>query len=178
MLTVNNTGLIIIDVQGKLADVVHDSQTLQEQIKRLIQGANVLQLPIVWMEQLPDKLGRTKPQLAELILTEPLSKSTFSGWQTAAIRQAILDTGRQHWLVVGIEAHVCVYQTVADLLANGLHTHLVVDAISSRTQSNKELAISKMQQIGSQLTSVEMALFELQQVAEGAVFKELIQIIK
>lgn len=178
MLTVKNTGLIIIDVQGKLADVVHDSQTLQEQIRRLIQGANVLQLPIVWMEQLPDKLGRTKPQLAELIFTEPLPKSTFSGWQTAAIRQAILDTGRQHWLVLGIEAHVCVYQTVADLLANGLHTHLVVDAISSRTQSNKELAISKMQQLGSQLTSVEMALFELQQVAEGAVFKELIQIIK
>lgn len=178
MLNKNNTGLIVVDVQGKLADIMHQSEAMQEQLKRLIQGANILELPIVWMEQLPDKLGKTKADIAKLIKAEPLPKSTFSGWQTPTIKQAIEQAGCQHWLVTGIEAHVCVYQTVADLLANGLHTHLVVDAISSRTQSNKELAISKMQQLGSQLTSVEMALFELQQIAEGATFKELIQIIK
>lgn len=178
MLNKNNCGLIVVDVQGKLAQIMPGSEALIHQLKILIQGVKILGLPIVWMEQLPNKLGATHPELAALLPDTPLSKDTFSGWQTAAIRQKIELSDCDHWLVAGIEAHVCVYQTVADLLLEGLQTHLVVDAIASRVEPNKTLAINKMQQLGSQLTSVEMALFELQQVAAGDEFKQLIQLIK
>lgn len=174
----HNTGLIIIDVQGKLAEIVHQGPAVIEQIKRLIKVAKIFELPIIWMEQLPEKLGKTTAQLAELLDGVAYEKSTFSGWKNAEIQQAIEQAGCQNWLITGVEAHVCVYQTVKDLLANGYKTHLLTDAISSRVLPNKELAINKMQQLGSEISSVEMALFELQQIAEGAEFKAMIQLLK
>ncbi len=178
MLTKDNTGLIVIDIQGKLSELVHESSAIFKQVKTLIRGVTLLGLPIICLEQLPDKLGRTRPEIAELLTKPAFEKSTFSGWRTDAIAQKIKDAGCEHWLVVGIEAHVCVYQTVADLLANGFMVQLVTDAVSSRVLANKELAINKMASLGAGLTSVEMALFELQEIAEGEEFRQLIQIIK
>lgn len=178
MLTKDNTGLIIVDVQGKLSELVHESSALFEQVKTLIKGATLMGLPIICMEQLPEKLGKTRPEIAELLTGKAFEKSTFSGWRNAAIAEQIEKTECEHWLVAGIEAHVCLYQTVADLLANGFIVHVVTDAISSRVLANKELAIRKMTCLGAGLTSVEMALFELQETAEGDEFKQLIQILK
>jgi len=178
MLNKSNTGLIIIDVQGKLAEIMHESDALLAQLRVLIQGVSAMGLPIVWMEQVPEKLGPTKPQIAELLSGTALAKNTFSGWQADNIATAIKEAGCKNWLVAGIETHVCVYQTVADLLAQGLQTHLVTDAVSSRVLANKELAIQKMAAMGAQLTSVEMALFELQKIAEGDAFRALIKIVK
>ena len=178
MLTKADTGLIIVDVQGKLSELMHESSHLFEQVKRLINGAKVMGLPIVCMEQLPEKLGSTRPEIADLLPKKALPKSTFSGWKTDAIANEIKQAGCSTWLVAGIEAHVCVYQTVADLLANNFKVEVVTDAISSRVLANKELAISKMQHLGAGITSVEMALFELQVVAEGPEFKQLIQVVK
>ena len=83
-----------------------------------------------------------------------------------------------HFLVCGIETHVCVYQTVRDLLELGHEVELIADAVSSRTKLNKEIGIDKMLLLGAQVTSVEMLLFEKQVIAEGDTFKELIKIIK
>lgn len=178
MLTKGDTGLLVIDIQGKLSELIHESSALFEQVKTLINGANLMGLPIICMEQLPNKLGKTRPEIAELITSDALEKSTFSGWRTDAIAQKIKDAGCEHWLVVGIEAHVCVYQTVADLLASGFMVELVTDAVGSRVLANKDLAVRKMESLGARLTSVEMALFELQEVAEGEEFRQLIKIIK
>ncbi len=178
MLTKNNTGLMIIDVQGRLSTLMYESEALFRQLQLLIQGAQVFDLPVVWMEQLPHKLGPTRPEIRDLLPGEPLIKHTFSGMQNDTIAGRVTELKRQNWLVAGLETHVCVYQTVMDLLRNKHDVHLVTDAVSSRSQANKELAISKMQRLGAHLTSVEMALFELQKVAEGPEFKELIQIIK
>lgn len=178
MLTKNNTGLIIVDVQGRLSTLMHESEALFQQLRLLISGARVLGLPVVWMEQLPDKLGPTRPEIRDLLEGEPLVKNTFSGLQTEAIANEVKALKMQNWLVAGLETHVCVYQTVSDLLRAKYDVHLVTDAVSSRTLANKELGIRKMESLGAQLTSVEMVLFELQKVAEGADFKQLIQIIK
>ncbi|WP_430462170.1 isochorismatase family protein [Thalassolituus sp. LLYu03] len=178
MLTKNNTGLMIVDVQGRLSTLMHDSETLFAQLRTLISGANVLGLPVVWMEQLPEKLGSTREEIRDLLPGEPLVKNTFSGLQNEAIQARVKALKLQNWLVAGLETHVCVYQTVSDLLRAKYDVHLVTDAVSSRTLSNKELGIRKMESLGAQLTSVEMALFELQKIAEGAEFKQLIQIIK
>ena len=178
MLNKDSAGLMIIDVQGKLAEQMVESEQLMRQIATLIQGAKLLELPIIWMEQLPDKLGETQAGLKQHLSGEALSKDTFSGWQNADIREAINNTGKSQWLVAGIESHICVYQTVRDLLAANHHVYLVTDAVSSRVTENKALALDVMQNAGAQLTSVEMVLFELQQRAQGDTFKQLLKLIK
>ncbi len=85
---------------------------------------------------------------------------------------------RKQVLIVGIESHVCVYQTAADLLGAGYEVHIVADAVSSRTAENRELGLEKMKSEGAKLTGVEMALFELLMVAEGAKFKGILKVVK
>jgi len=178
LLDKQSTGLIIIDVQGKLAEQMHEADELFQQLRTLITGVKLMELPIVWMEQIPQKLGGTREDIRTLLPGTPYHKHTFSGMKNPEITAAIEHYGCQQWLVAGIEAHICVYQTVADLLAQGGRVQLVTDAVSSRTAANKALALQKMAQLGAQLTSVEMALFELQQVAEGDVFRQLIKLVK
>ncbi len=172
------TGLILVDVQGKLAEQMPEFDGLIQALTQLIKGAQLMGLPIIAMEQLPDKLGPTRHELRPLLTDAPLSKSTFSGMATPTIEQAIEAAQRNQWLVAGIEAHVCVYQTVMDLLEERYQVHLVTDAIRSRHPDNRRLAVDKMLTMGADVTSVEMALFELQQQAGGDVFKQLIQLIK
>lgn len=172
------TGLLIIDVQGKLAEQMHDYDGMLQSLARLISGAKLMGLPIITMEQLPDKLGPTREEIRPLLPNAPLSKSSFSGLGERTILETIDASHCHQWLVAGIEAHVCVYQTVMDLLEQRHQVHLVTDAIRSRSDANRRLAIDKMQAMGADITSVEMALFELQKQAQGDVFKQLIQIIK
>lgn len=178
MLNKDSTGLLIIDIQGKLSDLVHDSAATFTHVKTLIKGLQLMGIPVICMEQVPEKLGATRPDILELLTSKPLHKKTFSGMQTTKIKQAIQHSKRNQWLVVGLEAHVCVYQTVCDLLRSQYETHIVVDGISSRSAANKELAIRKMEKMGAHLTSVEMALFELQKVADGDNFRQIISLIK
>lgn len=178
MLTTEDSGLLIIDVQGKLAEQMHDSSTLFNNLSILIQGAKLLTLPIVWVEQLPGKLGPTHSDIFQHLPGKPFEKSTFSAWGDASVRSEIEKLNCRNWIVAGIESHVCVYQSVRDLLKMHYQVHLVSDAVSSRKLENKNLALQAMQTAGASLTSTEMVLFELQQKAEGDVFKQLIRLIK
>lgn len=178
MLLKQNTGLLLVDIQGKLAEQMVDYPGLFSRLRTLIAGADLLGLPVVWIEQLPDKLGSTRDEIKDLIPGTALSKNTFSGMKNDAIAAAVKESGCHQWLVAGIEAHICVYQTAADLLAADYQVQLVTDAVSSRTAENKQLAVEKLSTMGAQLTSVEMALFELQQVAEGDEFRQLIKLVK
>lgn len=81
-------------------------------------------------------------------------------------------------LLAGIETHICVYQTAAHLLANGYEVEVLADCVSSRTAGNRVVGIQKMLQLGATITSVEMALFEMQQVAKGDTFKAISQLVK
>ncbi|OAN11505.1 hydrolase [Photobacterium jeanii] len=179
MLDADNTALVIIDVQGKLAQIMDQHQALFEQLETMVKGAQILQLPILWVEQIPDKLGATIPQLQALLTSQaPIAKNTFSACGNREFLDALEATQCTSILVVGIEAHICVYQTAMDLHRAGHHVEVVTDAVSSRTKANKQLALNKMSLAGIKLTSTEMALFELQKVAQGEQFKQLISIIK
>ena len=178
MINRENTGLIIVDIQGNLAEQMHDKEILFKQTAVLIQGAKLLNLPIIWVEQIPEKLGTTHPNIAKHLTGTAYAKSSFSALGSDEIKHAILANDKTDWIVAGIECHICVYQTVRDLLAMDLKVHLATDAVSSRTLENKQLGINAMQTAGAKLTGSEMALFELQQKAEGAVFKELIKLVK
>jgi nicotinamidase-related amidase len=173
------TAIVLIDIQGKLAEIMQDSEQLFTNVEKLIKGANLLNIPIIWTEQLPDKLGTTTKRLASLLSNKkPIIKSEFSCVLNTDFLTYIEKEQFNHFLVCGIETHVCVYQTVKDLLELGHEVELIADAVSSRTKLNKEIGIEKMLSLGAQVTNVEMLLFEKQEIAEGDVFRELIKIIK
>jgi nicotinamidase-related amidase len=178
MITIEESALLIIDVQGKLAEQMYESSNLFNNLSVLIQGAKLLSIPIVWVEQLPEKLGPTHSDIIHHLPGKPHTKSTFSAWGDDNVRSEIENLNRRNWIVAGIECHVCVYQTVRDLLKMHYNVHVVSDAVSSRKLENKKLGLQAMQAEGAKLTSTEMVLFELQQKAEGDVFKQLIQLVK
>lgn len=179
MLSLENTILVIVDVQGKLAHLMHEKALLFENLQRIIQGAGVLDIPIIVTEQYPKGLGPTVPEIAPLLSDiQPISKMCFSCCGSMHFMQALRATGRKQILIAGIEAHVCVYQTTMDLLNLGYKVQIVADAVSSRTALNQEIALEKMKSGGASLTSTEMALFELLRTAESAKFKEVLRIVK
>ena len=179
MLKVANTALVLIDVQGKLATLMHERDELFRNLEILIRGADTLELPILWLEQYPQGLGPTVPQIAALMGTRtPVAKTCFSACGSDEFRRQLHACGRRQLLLAGIEAHICVYQTARHLLAEGFHVEVVADAVSSRTPQNRSIGIDEMVRAGARLSSVEMALFELLEAAGSPQFKEIARLVK
>jgi nicotinamidase-related amidase len=179
MLNTDDSCLILIDVQGKLAQIQLHQEALFRNLRLLVQGMQLFNIPIIWTEHVPEKLGPTIPQLKELLVDqEPIVKCEFScGQNTVFITE--LDRLRVSTvLVAGIETHVCIYQTAVDLLQKNYHVEVVADAVSSRRAYDKEIGLEKIRLAGASLTTVELVLFELQRVAEGERFRQLIHLIK
>ncbi|ABL98857.1 hydrolase [Shewanella amazonensis] len=179
MLKPSETVLVVVDVQGKLARLMYNSEAMHQQLITLISGARIFDIPILWLEQLPDKLGPTSEEL-RLVLEgfSPIPKEHFSGWACDEFQQALNNTGRKQVLLCGIETHICVYQSCRDMLDNGFDVHLVADAMGSRTAENKALGLQMMGEAGAKLTNVESLLFELQHHAVGDSFRALLKLIK
>lgn len=179
MLTLENTVFALVDVQGRLAQLMHEKERLFDSLQRLVRGMQALKVPIIWMEQIPDKMGPTIAELSLLLPDQqPIAKTSFSCWGEPAFRQALGATGKQQVLIAGIEAHVCVYQTAVDLVAESYHVEVVEDAVSSRTKENRRMGLHRCEQGGARLTTVEMALFEMMRTAEHSAFKEALAIVK
>ena len=105
-------------------------------------------------------------------------KSTFSCCGDKGFLQAIEKSGRKEIILCGIEAHVCIYQTARDLIEAGYAVHLLVDGIGSRSQENRGVAIRKMELLGIQLTTMEMALFEMLVACDAPDFKPILKVVK
>ena len=179
MLTTESTVLIAIDIQEKLTRVMHEKEYFLENLKKLIQGARVLGIPIIFTEQNPQGLGPTVAEVASLAPDlQPIAKLSFSCGGDARFAQELATLNRKQVLLAGIETHVCVYQTTLDLLDQGYQVQIVADAVASRTAENKAIGLERMKGEGARLTSTETVLFELLRVAEGPKFKEIIKIVK
>ncbi|GIU11734.1 MULTISPECIES: isochorismatase family protein [unclassified Shewanella] len=180
MLKADECVLVVVDVQGQLASIVQQSEQLHQKLAQLIKGAQLFELPILWLEQIPDKLGATSKELALELkkTTTPITKEHFSGWQANEFRTRLTGLTQKHIILAGIETHICVYQTCRDLLDNGYQVHLVIDAVSSRQAINKTSGIEMMLAYGAVQTNVESLLFELQHQAKGERFKSLLKLIK
>jgi nicotinamidase-related amidase len=179
MLTTDQTVLVLIDIQGKLAQLMHAREALFDHLQRLVKGARALGLPILWLEQYPQGLGPTIPEVAGLLPeVKPIAKTCFSAHGSEEFRSQLAATGRRQVLLAGIEAHVCVYQTALDLLEAGLEVEVVGDGVSSRTAANAELGRQRMRDAGARITGVEMALFALLRTAEAPAFREIARIVK
>jgi len=179
MLVVDDAVLLVVDVQGNLAQAMHEKEALFDALRRVIRGAQALEIPILRAEQNPEGLGPTIPEIDALLPeSPPFSKLSFSCCGNVDFVRELEALSRKQVLVAGIEAHVCVYQTARDLAALGYEVHVVADAVSSRTAGNRSVGLQRMRELGAVTTSVEMALFELLRTAEGPAFKELLRIVK
>ncbi len=174
-----NAALMIIDVQGRLASLIHGADDLIKEINTMIKAAEILDLPIIWMEQYPQGLGYTVDAIKDnLTGHQAIEKITFGGCGCDEVMQSLKDSGRSQVIVTGIEAHVCVYQTVLGLLEEGYQVAINQDAISSRKPSNKQLGLERMKDAGAVKTSTEMILFELMQTAKHPNFKQISNLLK
>jgi len=179
MLDIENCCLVVVDVQGKLAQLMHDKQSMFKNIQILIEAAKILNIPILWCQQCPDALGPTIPEIAQLITdSEPIDKSAFSCCGAEQFNINLKELKRHQVLLCGIETHVCIYQTAIDLLRRGFSVDVVVDAVSSRTPQNKQIAINRMVAEGINISCTEMALFEMLKTAEHPQFKQIAKLVK
>lgn len=177
-LKAENSVLVVIDIQEKFVDVIYDSEKVIENTKKLLKAASILDIPIIITEQYPKGLGHTLNELFTVAQKQTiLEKTTFSCYKDNEFADHLKKLKRKQIIITGIEAHVCVSQTVHDLLAEGYQPHLMADAISSRCPENAEIALEKMINSGAIASSVEIALFELLKNAKHPNFKEIQKLI-
>ncbi|KAA3628574.1 MAG: hydrolase [Proteobacteria bacterium] len=174
LLQADRSLLLIVDVQEKLVPAIHEQRRVVENCTWLIRVAREIGVPVRASEQYPKGLGPTVPELMELLQpSELMEKVHFSCSAEESCREAILETGRDQIIVAGVEAHVCVLQTVLDLVELGKSLFVVADAVSSRDPRNAELAVARMRQAGVQAVSCEMVLFEWAHKAGTDQFRRL-----
>ncbi|MDX6584203.1 MAG: hypothetical protein QOI10_3387 [Solirubrobacterales bacterium] len=168
--------LVVIDVQEAFRKALPSFDRVAASSATLVQGAAAIGLPVVVTEQYPSGLGATVAEVAEHLPegTATLAKVRFS----AAEAEGFELGERDQALVCGIEAHVCVNQTVLDLIDEDVEVHVAADAVGSRTEANRELGLAKMERAGAVLTSVEMALFELLGGSDAKAFKQVQALVK
>jgi len=169
-----DTGLVVIDVQERFARAIPGFDRIVRTIAALIRGFGQYSLPIVVTEQYPRGLGHTVPRIAECLQApERVEKITFSAMQEPRFADRVEALGAGSFVVCGIEAHVCVHQTVCDMLHAGYRIWVPWDAVGSRDPRNRILAMGRMAQAGAIPTSAEMLLFEMAGRAGTDSFKNI-----
>lgn len=159
LMSADNTALLVIDVQERLVPHISNHKRIVWNIRRLIDAASILGVRIVGTEQYPKGLGPTVSVLAKRLGPLP-EKLMFSCRECWDLFRELKEHGTRNLLVTGIEAHVCVQQTVLDLLAQGWRVYVAADAVGSRHQIDYEIALRRMELSGAVLTTTEAALFE------------------
>ena len=179
-IVLDNTVVVIVDVQERLLPHMHEADRTREKILTLIRGARALEAPLLVTEQYPKGLGPTVAPVSEALgeSAPRIIKSTFSCCDDALFRERLASVGRKTVLLAGIEAHVCVLQTALDLLETGYQPVVVLDATSSRNAREREIAARRIEVEGGRITSVESILFELTRVSGTARFKEISKLVK
>lgn len=174
----DSTGLVI-DIQERLFPHMDQHQMLLENTTILLKGLAALGVPVLLTEQYPRGLG---PTLEEIRLApgipDPITKDAFSCCDEPAFRMALEQTTRRKVIICGIEAHVCVLQTVIDLVEYGYVPVVVADCIATRKARDKEVALERMWKEGAIVTTMESILFELARVSGTEEFRTISRLVK
>ena len=172
LLSRERAAVLVVDVQEGFRSY-ETFEAMAAACRRLVEGAHILGVPVIATAQYPKGLGAVVPEVG-LDGEEPVEKTVFS----AARAEGFDLGGRDQAVVCGIEAHICVSQTVHDLLENGVEVHVARDAVGSRHPGDLDVGLSKMERAGALSSSVETALFELCERAGTPEFKAVQQVIK
>lgn len=169
--------LLVIDIQEKLADTMIDKHGLIENVKALGNIAGVFRLPVLVTEQ--EKLGETVPELRETLADCPkIRKLEFSCCQNKEFMSKLRGFGERSVVVCGIEAHICILQTVLDLVEKGHNVQVVGDAVSSYSTIDRDTAIERMRDAGATITTTEALVYELMEKAGTEEFRRILEIVK
>lgn len=178
----HDTALLVVDVQEKLIGAVRNHRRIVWNVGRLIDGAQLLNMPVFVTEQYPKGLGPTVKDLAERLTSAGAhaipEKVVFSCFGCESLLSDLRSCGVTRVLVVGIEAHVCVQQTVLDLLGEGYRIYVAADAIGSRYAIDYEMSLRRMELSGAVLTTTEAALFEWCEAAGTPEFKQISALVR
>ncbi len=175
-----DTAVLVVDYQERLLPAMSELESLMQSSKMLLNGLKELEIPMIVTEQYSKGLGPTVPEITECMggSYKPYEKNTFSGLQTEEIKAAIEALGKKNIIVCGVEAHVCVLQSVIDLIESGHTVILAEDCIASRKVSDKESAVKRAISEGALITSAEAILFELTVGSKSPHFKAISKIVK
>jgi nicotinamidase-related amidase len=174
------TMALVIDFQERLVPVIHNSDELLHNTQILIKGLQTLGIPMLVTQQYTKGIGMTVPVLSE-VFGEDFNyedKISFSCAEDETILRKIEEAGKKNIIICGIEAHICVLQTVIDLISKGYNVVLVENCIGSRKESDRLVGIERAMAEGAILTTYESILFELTRVAGTEVFKSISRLIK
>ena len=170
---------VFIDLQGRLHEQMPQRPVLDKRVDALARGLSILDVPMVVSEQMPEKLGSTyeplKTQLAEEIW---IRKSTFSCCGAPAFQEVLNQHNPRRIILAGIEAHICVYQTALDLLAEGREVWVAADATASRVLKHRDYAFEMLRAKGAVVMPVESILLHLLSDAADSRFKKILSLLK
>ncbi|MBQ8458631.1 isochorismatase family protein [bacterium] len=174
----NNTAIICIDIQEKLVNMLKNSEKISNNTEKIIKIASILNLKTIITEQYPKGLGLTIEKIRNIKDFTTLEKNTFSALQTPEFYEKLKQLSAENILIFGIETHICVLQTVIDLLENGYNVFVISDCSASRDEYNHNTALEVMKQKGAYIITLEIALFNLLKSSKHMHFKEIQQLIK
>ena len=176
-LTARDGALLVIDLQERLLGVMSDRYVVVHNAIRLIQGANVLRLPVFATEQYPKGLGPSIPEIAAMVPHRP-SKTLFHCAEAVGLTDALSGDSIKHITLTGIEAHVCVAQTALELLQLGYTVQIAADAVSSRHPIDRDFALRRLEHAGAVVSTTEAILFEWTERSDRPEFKAISQLVK
>jgi nicotinamidase-related amidase len=175
----SDTIALVIDIQEKLFPHIDNHKNLLTNSRILLAGLDVLKIPVVVTEQYPKGLGSTLKEISNLINGfNPISKISFSCCGEKKFLEAVQNYSKRNIIICGIETHVCVLQTVMDLIERGYHPVIIEDCVSSRKSKDREIALKRMAREGVIITTYESILFELCEIAGTDQFKQISKLVK
>ncbi len=185
----DDTVLVGIDFQERLMPAMENEKELEEKAVKLVKGCRMMGVPVFLTQQYTKGLGSTVPTIAEAMTVSlgddipeeaffHFEKTSFSAMGEPEFAEALENLGRKNVIIAGIEAHVCVQQTVIDLLEKGYHVLVAADCISSRSNIDKQYSQNRMSGAGAVFTTYESILFELCKGAKEPGFKQISTLVK
>ncbi len=173
-----NTTIVCIDVQEKLVNMLQNKDQIARNCEKMMKIASVLDLDTIITEQYPKGLGATIEAIKNIKNFKTIEKTTFSALQTPEFEQEFNKFENKNVIIFGIETHICVYQTVEDLIKKGFNVYVVCDCCASRSELNYEKSLKLMENLSAKITTLEIVLFELLKSSKHPCFKELQSLIK
>ncbi|MBI3977957.1 MAG: hydrolase [Chloroflexi bacterium] len=173
------SGLLVVDVQERLYPHIHQREALLDRVTRLVEACRLLGVPVALTEQYRRGLGSTIPELGTTIIPYPVfEKVTFSAFGSDELVTWLEETRLRTLLLCGIEAHICVQQTVLDALARGLNVQVAADCVGARRELDCRLALERMRQAGAVITTWEAIVYELLGQAATDEFRSVLPLLK
>ncbi|MBQ9149581.1 isochorismatase family protein [bacterium] len=174
MFAIEDTSIVCIDIQEKLVNMLSDSETIAKKCEKLMNAAAILNIDTIITEQYPKGLGSTIEPISAITSFKTIEKTTFSALRTPEFNFKL----KKNVVIFGIETHICVYQTVLDLLEKGHDVYVVCDCCASRSKLNYNVSLELMKQFGAKVTTLEIVLFEFLKSSKHENFKEIQALIK